>query len=251
MYRYKFIIEYDGSKFDIGWQKQSSSTKSVQETLESAGYKLTQREVKFYGASRTDKDVHAMHQVAHVDLHKPYSLKCLHDGMNAYLLDTGCKIVAVSPSNESFHARFGAKTKTYCYIISHSRICSVFDEKRVWWIRKSQKLDYSLIEEASKYLIGEHDFSSFRDSSCQSPTPVKTIESISFEYANDKIIITFKARSFLHKQIRIMVGTLVDIGKGKLSDIQNILNSKKRVEAGQTAPGCGLFLKMIEYDHDE
>jgi len=250
--RYKFVLEYDGSKFDSGWQKQRAGLSSVQNSVEEALYNLTKEKVQVYCAGRTDKGVHALGQIAHCDFRKPYPLKMLHDGGNSYLRASGCRIRSVAPIGQDFHARFSAKSKRYEYIISWSRICGVFDLGRVWWINNSTKLDIALIKQEMQALLGYHDFSSFRDSSCQAASPMRSIELVHLEHAEDKLIFIFGARSFLHKQIRIMVGTLIDIGRGRLSkSIQEILESRNRSAAGQTAPGCGLYLKSIQYQDDE
>jgi tRNA pseudouridine38-40 synthase len=247
--RYKFVLEYDGSKFDSGWQRQREGLTSVQSTFEEALYELTKEKVKAYCAGRTDKGVHALSQIAHCDFSKPYPLKMLHDGTNSYLRTSGCRVRSVAPVDQLFHARFNAKAKTYQYIISWSRICSVFDLDRVWWINISTSLDIELMQKEMTSLLGYHDFSSFRDSSCQAASPMRSIEIVRLEIEDGKLIFTFGARSFLHKQIRIMVGTLIDIGRGKLcTTVADILQAKDRSAAGQTAPGCGLYLKSIEYE---
>ena len=247
-YRYKLTIEYDGSRFDSGWQKQNTSKTSVQGTLETAMYKLTQEITKFYCAGRTDKGVHALGQIVHVDLARERESGTIYNGMNAHLRDSGCRILHVEQVGSDFHARFCAKMKKYTYVISHSRICSVFDERKVWWIHKSVEFDVDLMQTEAQSLVGLHDFASFRDSSCQAKGSIRQIESIDFNVVQNKIYISFKARSFLHKQIRIMVGTLFDIARGHLkNDIATILACHDRAAAGQTAPGCGLFLKEIEY----
>lgn len=247
MPRYRFTIEYDGSRFESGWQKQNNGKTSVQGSMEDAAFHLTQSQTRFYPAGRTDRNVHALGQVVHADFSKYYPLKSLHDGMNWHLHNSGCRVVSVAPCNDDFHARFSAKSKTYFYVISHSRTCSIFDQNRVWWIHNSVELNIDLMKLESNSLIGEHDFSSFRDRSCQAVSPIRSIEAINFLLQNNKIIIEFVARSFLHKQIRIMMGTLVDIGRGRLSDISGILSAKDRARAGQTAPGYGLFLKNVSY----
>ena len=242
MFRYKFIIEYNGGCFELGWQRQPAG-RSVQETLEKAAEELTKKPVVFQGAGRTDRGVHAIAQVAHCDLHKTYPLRRLREGMNHYLRGSGCRIRSVEPAKQDFHARFCAKMKEYLYVIStESR---VFEDGLVWFVQPP--LDFEILATESKKLLGHHDFSSFRDHSCQSHTPMRTIEEVEVSKDRHRIIFRFRGKSFLHKQIRIMVGTLVDIAKGRLDDISSIIQSKKRDAAGQTAPGCGLFLKSVEY----
>ena len=245
--RYCFTIEYNGTAFDAGWQRQDDKHSSVQGTLEVAAKALTGVPVLFYCAGRTDKDVHALGQIAHADFNKPYSLKMLHDGLNFYLKKDKCRILSVKPVNDDFHARFSAKRKTYIYRINHNRTQSVFELDRSWWISINTELDLSKMEKESQELLGNHDFSSFRDSSCQANSPIRTLEAVTFEKMDDVIQFTFVSRSFLHKQIRIMVGTLVDLARGRFNSIKSILDAKNRAAAGQTAPGHGLYLKSIEY----
>lgn len=246
--RYKVVLQYDGARFPTGWQKQPNKSDSVQAVLSCAAEKLFGYTVEFYGSGRTDGGVHALGQVAHFDLQKPHSLKTIHEGLNNYLRNTGCVVMSVSPVKEDFHARFSAKNKTYEYVILHSRSCGVFDDKRVWWIRNSVEVNWDLVASEVKKLEGTHDFSSFRDAKCQSSTPIRTIDNVGFCDYGDKKLIWFKGKSFVHKQIRIMVGSLVDIGRGKLGSIENILASLDRKSAGPTAPACGLYLKEVRYE---
>lgn len=242
MFRYKFTVEYNGGCFELGWQRQPAG-KSVQETLEKAAEALTKRPVIFQAAGRTDRGVHAIGQVAHCDLHKSYPLRRLREGMNHYLRDSGCRIRSVEPAKQDFHARFCAKLKEYIYVVStESR---VFEDGLVWFVQPP--LDLQILRTEGAKLIGNHDFSSFRDHSCQSNTPIRTIDAVEIIEDQHKIIFRFIGKSFLHKQIRIMVGTMIDIAKGRLPEIGSILAAKRRDMAGQTAPGCGLFLKSVEY----
>ena len=245
MYRYKFTIEYDGSRFDLGWQRQPAGN-SVQGVLEAAMQELTRNQTIFHGAGRTDRGVHALGQVAHCDLRKTYPLKRLREGMNHYLRGSGCRIRKVEPVREDFHSRFMAKMKEYMYIVStESR---VFEDGRAWFVMGP--LDIAIIDRESQKLVGHHNFSSFRDHSCQANTPFRTIDAIQIIQDAHRIVFRFRGRSFLHKQIRIMVGTLIDVAKGRLSDISAIMEARRRDAAGQTAPGCGLFLKSVEYSRE-
>ena len=241
MFRYKFILEYHGGKFESGWQRQPGRI-SVQETLEKAATQLTKQEVVFHGAGRTDRGVHALGQVAHCDLRKSYPLKRLREGMNHYLRDSGCRIRLVEPAKRDFHARFCAKMKEYVYLVSLEE--RIFEQGLSW--RIMPPIDLALISEQAVKLLGQHDFTSFRDHLCQAQHPIRTIEDIKISQEEHRIIFQFRGKSFLHKQIRIMVGTLIDIAKGRLDDISQILEMRDRSMAGQTAPGCGLFLKSVE-----
>lgn len=244
MFRYKFTVEYHGGKFDLGWQRQPRGV-SVQGTLERAASELTKQEVVFHGAGRTDRGVHALGQVAHCDLRKSYPLKRLREGMNYYLKDSGCKVRLVEPVSADFHARFCAKMKVYIYVVSLEN--RVFDEGFSWWI--IPPLDIEILQAEGTKLVGTHDFSSFRDRLCQAQSPIRTIEEVKIWREDHRIFFAFRGKSFLHKQIRVMVGTLIDIAKGRLADISQILATQNREFAGQTAPGCGLFLKSVQYEY--
>lgn len=245
-HRYVFKIEYDGSRFDSGWQKQNNGKTSVQGALETAASELAKEQVKFVAAGRTDKHVHAMGQIVHADFTKRQTIKAMIDGMNWYLKDTGCRVLhAFYCKDPLFHARFSAKHKIYEYVIAYGRVFSVFDQYRCWWI--PQKPDLDLLRTSANILLGEHDFSSFRDASCQAVSSIRKIDSINMSEEQGKIKIEFTARSFLHKQIRIMVGTLIDITKGKIPDMQSVLTACDRTKSGQTAPGYGLYLREVIY----
>lgn len=248
MYRYKITIEYDGIQFEAGLQYQPNKI-SVQSVLEHAITNATQETARVYAASRTDKNVHALGQVVHINLNINHEPRKLFNSVNFYLRETGCRVIDVQHVDQNFHARYSSKNKTYRYCICHSKVCSVFDINRCWHIHNSVQIDLDLMIQASKSLVGEHDFSSFRDASCKAFTPIRSIKEINIYKKHDKIYFDFVAQSFLHKQIRIIVGTLFDIGRGHLHDIQSILNAKNRRVAGQTAPGYGLYLVQVVYDN--
>lgn len=245
-HRYKLIVEYNGMAFEAGWQFQPNKT-SVQGALKEAVYKTVQEDARIYGAGRTDKDVHALGQVVHIDLVRKHTLQRLLNGLNFYMRDTGCRVRSVEHVDSDFHARFSSKSKLYRYCICHDKICSIFDVGRCWHIHSAVQINLDHMIEQSKYLLGEHDFTSFRDIACQAPNPVRCIDFIDINTHDNKIYFEFRAQSFLHKQVRIMVGTLIDIGRGHLRDIESILHAKDRKCAGQTAPGCGLYLVEIGY----
>ncbi len=248
--RYKLTIEYDGTKFPLGWQMQPNKEGAVQNALINAALKLFGTSIEFYGAGRTDSMVHALGQVAHFDLPKNESLRVIQDGMNFYLRQDNqyCRIQKVEPVSQDFHARFSAKCKEYEYRIYYGQTCSIFNESKVWWIRSKLKINWDLISNQAQSLIGHHDFSAFRSSACQSVNVLRNIDSVDINNKDDLILFKFYGKSFLHKQIRIMVGTLIDIGSGKITNtICDILEQKNRKHAGQTAPGYGLYLKSISY----
>ena len=247
MYRYKLCVEYVGTAFDAGWQSQPNKT-SVQEALEDAVYKTVQERVRVHGASRTDKNVHALQQVAHIDLSRQCSTQRIFNGMNFHLRIFKCRVCSVEQVDTDFHARFSVKSKLYRYCVCHHRVCSVFDIDLCWFIHSAVYIDLDLMMKNAQYLCGQHDFSSFRDSVCQSDNSVRSIDSVNIYKSGSKIYFDFCARSFLHKQIRIMVGTLIDIGRGHLKHgIQQIIGFRDRSYAGQTAPGYGLYLISLSY----
>ncbi len=249
MKRYKLIIEYSGTNF-IGWQKQKKGF-SVQETIEKAAKKFLQKEVFLTVAGRTDAGVHAEAQVAHLDIKKNLKIKNILMGLNFYLskekFGQDISIKKVSKVTEDFNARFSAKKKFYVYKIYNKEHRSPLNEKNTWWV--SQKLSIEDMKKAAIYLLGKHDFSSFRAAGCQASSPIKTMEKILINKKKNIITITFIARSFLYNQVRIMTGTLKDVGSGVITHqkFKKILSDKNRASAGTTAPAKGLTLMKIFY----
>ena len=247
--RFAITIEYDGSNF-VGWQRQINGL-SVQEVLEKALFELTGEKKTIQGAGRTDAGVHALGQVAHFDLKKTMTMDTIRDGLNFHIKKIYKKIkvsvLTTKKVTKDFHARFSAKQKTYVYKILDRRPPPAIEKKRVWHIRK--KLDDKTIKKAAKILVGRHDFTSFRSTECQAKSPLKTIDSIKISRIGEEIQIWIKARSFLHNQVRIIVGTLVLVGRKKWEEknIGEALKSKKRAAAGQTAPAEGLYLHSVKY----
>ena len=247
--RFAITIEYDGSNL-VGWQRQTNGL-SVQEVLEKALFELTGEKKTIQGAGRTDAGVHALGQVAHFDLKKTMTMDAIRDGLNFHIKKIYKKIkvsvLTTKKVTKDFHARFSAKQKTYVYKILDRRPPPAIEKKRVWHIRK--KLDDKTIKKAAKILVGRHDFTSFRSTECQAKSPLKTIDSIKISRIGEEIQIWIKARSFLHNQVRIIVGTLVLVGRKKWEEknIEEALKSKKRAAAGQTAPAEGLYLHSVKY----
>lgn len=247
MARYKITIEYDGTGL-LGWQKQLDGS-SVQEYLETAIYKFSNQKVEVFGSGRTDAGVHALGQVAHFDLETSMDEFKLREALNAHLrnMETKIAVIEVEKAADDFNARFDTIKRSYIYRILNRRSPSPLRENRVWHI--NYPLDIKKMLEASKYLIGYHDFSSFRAAACQAKSPEKTLDKISITKEDDEIIFYFEAKSFLHHQIRNMVGTLKMVGDGSIEpiDVKNILEAKDRTQAGITAPACGLYFKQIWY----
>ena len=244
MNKYKLIIEYDGTDY-VGWQKQGNGN-SIQEEVEKAIFKLTGENTNLYGAGRTDAGVHALGQVAHFELKKSFKVNNVRDGINQHLKPNLISILDAKEVNNNFHSRFSAKKRTYQYIIVNRRAPLTLNKKKSWCIFKS--LDISKIESESKFFLGKHDLQAFRSINCQSKSSIKTIDNIEINKKENNITINISAKSFLHSQVRIMVGTLAEIGKGKITQsIKKIIESKKRSNAGITAPAHGLYLIDVKY----
>ena len=249
MPRYKLTIEYNGTNF-IGWQKQKKGF-SIQGTIEKAAKNFLQSEVDLTVAGRTDAGVHAMAQVAHLDIFKKLKIKNILFGLNFYLTKEkygkDISIKKVKKVDANFNARFGAMKKTYKYKIYNNESRSPIHSYNTWWV--AQKLNVVDMKKASKYLLGNHDFSSFRASGCQALTPIKTLDKIAIIKRKNIITLTFTARSFLYNQVRIMTGTLKDVGSGLIKPValRRILQKKERSSSGVTAPSTGLTLYKVYY----
>lgn len=245
-YRYKIWIEYDGSFF-YGWQRQKSLI-TVQASIEDALETIVGQKTLVEGAGRTDTGVHATGQIGHFDLNKHYPSFRLTDALNAYLRDKGVVILKAQECDANFHARFSATSRTYNYRIINRRTPLALDRLRAWHV--IPKLDIDAMQEAASHLIGSHDFSSFRSAHCQSNSSFKTLSQFDIKQEGELIMTTIKARSFLHNQVRIMMGTLKWIGEGKWKpmDLSRILEAKDRTLAGPTAPPHGLCLVDVGYE---
>ncbi len=245
MPRYKLTIEYDGTPY-AGWQRQKDVL-SVQEAIETAIYGFCQQQVSLTCAGRTDAGVHALGQVAHVDLVGDYSCFRIMEALNAHLRREAVSIVNVEAVPDTFNARFDATKRRYRYRIITRRAPLVMEHNRAWQI--IGQLDLGAMREAAAYLIGHHDFTSFRDSQCQANSPMRTLDRLDITQTDDIITLELEALSFLHHQVRIITGTLVDIGRGKYppATIQDILAARSRPAAGPTAPACGLYFVEVWY----
>ncbi|TGW15870.1 tRNA pseudouridine(38-40) synthase TruA [bacterium NHP-B] len=245
--RYFFVLEYDG-RFFCGWQRQKDQ-KSVQATFEKALSQVTGESQMSYAAGRTDAGVHACAQVAHVTLSRVYDHDRLKRGTNFYLKASGVVVKRVIPVSLDMHARFSACARTYIYIVSNTSYPPVLNDGRVWWVPRP--LPAEKIKEASRFLVGSHDFSAFRASHCQAKSPFKTLDHVTIDVHNDAFFFTFSARSFLHNQVRMMVGTLVRVGQKNLPPhhIQRLLQHPDKSMSGPLAPACGLYLTAVSYDN--
>lgn len=246
--RFKLTIEYDGTPY-AGWQRQDD-VPSVQRAIERAVFAFAQEEVTLHTAGRTDAGVHARAQVAHFDLAKPRSAYEVMEGLNFHLREEAIAIVAAQEVEESFHARFSATQRAYEYRIINRRAPLKLDANRAWHVPWA--LDTSAMHHAAQRLVGHHDFTSFRDAKCQAHSPIKTLDALSAVQHGDDILIRTHARSFLHHQVRNMVGTLALVGAGKWTadDVSAALAAQNRSAAGPTAPACGLYLVHVGYEAD-
>ena len=244
MNKYKITIEYDGADF-VGWQKQDNGI-SIQSSIEEAIEKLLSEKVILFGAGRTDSGVHAKGQVAHFETSKDFSVDKIRDGLNQYLKNKSIAILKAEQVDNKFDARFSAKLRYYEYKIINRRAPLTIEKKLAWSVFK--KLNIIDMQKAAKLFIGKNDLSAFRSIDCQSLNSTKTIRDFDISTFEDNIFINVSAKSFLHSQVRIMVGTLVEIGKGKITNsIKKIIKDKNRSQAGITAPACGLYLIKVEY----
>jgi len=248
MPRYKLTIEYDGTDYN-GWQIQTDCP-SVQESIEIAAQQFCGEKVLVVGAGRTDSGVHASGQVAHIDLPREYEGFQVMQGINFYLFGQSknrTAILATEPVGDDFHARFSATKRRYIYRIVNRRARLALDAGKAWHV--IDELDVEAMQQAANLLIGTHDFTSFRDAQCQAKSPIKTLEELRFERKGEDIFLHTSARSFLHHQVRIMVGTLAMVGRGKwtLDDFAAALAAKSRAKGGLTAPPDGLYLTAVEY----
>lgn len=245
MDRYKITIEYDGTPF-VGWQFQKNGL-SIQEVLQKAIFNFSKEKVIVTGAGRTDSGVHALAQIAHFDLEKKIEMSKFLPGLNQLIGNIPVTVLKISKTNKKFHARFEAKKRTYQYLIINRQSPLTLQKNKAWLIRK--KLDVKAMKKGANLLLGTHDFSTFRSSSCGAKTPIKTMEDISIKKNKDSIILKFTSKSFLHQQVRSMVGCIKYLGDGKwnLDNFRKAFKSKNRINCAPPAPACGLYLKKILY----
>ena len=245
MPRYKLIIEYDGAPF-FGWQLQPSLP-SVQGALEAAVQATCGVPTRVHGSGRTDAGVHAIGQVAHCDIEKPFRPDRLRDALNAHLRPHPIAVLDAEIVADDFEARFSAKKRHYRYRIVNHRANLALDAGRVW--RVPQRLNADAMHEAAQRLLGKHDFTTFRDTECQAKSPEKTLDQLDVVREGDAIDVLTSARSYLHSQVRSMVGSLVWVGQGRWSpdDLAAALAARSRAACGVVAPPDGLYLVRVEY----
>jgi len=245
MQRFKIKIEYDGTSF-VGWQFQKNGL-SIQKVLQDAIFLFSQEKVIVTGAGRTDSGVHALAQIAHFDLKKKVKKDKFIKGINQHIGNKPVTILSVKKVKKKFHARFNAKKRTYQYIIINRESPLALQKNKAWHIRK--KLNVEAMKKGTKLLLGTHDFSTFRASSCGAKSPIKTLKKVTIKKNGDKIVIIFTSKSFLQQQVRSMVGCIKHLGDGQwnLDNFETAFKSKNRSKCAPPAPACGLYLTEVKY----
>jgi tRNA pseudouridine38-40 synthase len=245
MPRYRLVIEYDGAPF-VGWQMQDNGA-SVQGVLTAAIAAFCGETVPVQGAGRTDAGVHARGQVAHVDLAKEWDTDTVRDALNAYLRPHPVAVLSAQIMTAEFDARFSATQRHYLYRIVNRRADLTLDRERAW--RVARPLDAAAMHHAAQRLVGRHDFTTFRAAECQANSPVKTLQRLDVEHRGEEIHVHASARSFLHTQVRSMVGSLALVGEGKWSadDLARAREARDRAACGPVAPPDGLYLVRVDY----
>lgn len=248
MPRYRLTVEYDGTPY-VGFQRQTNGY-AVQEAMEKAIAKFAREDVTVHVAGRTDTGVHAIGQVCHVDLTRDWDAFRVMEAMNAHLVmeDECVAILDAEKMDEEFHARFSARNRHYLYRILNRHTPIPLERERAWWVRRP--LDIEAMQDAAKLLLGTHDFTTFRAAQCQSKSPVKTLDVIEFSRTGELVEVRLSARSFLHNQVRSIVGTLKLVGEDRWTrdDVQEVLEARDHQRCGALAPPHGLYLAKVDYD---
>ncbi len=245
MPRYRLTLEYDGTPF-FGWQNQPEDP-SVQGALEKALAAFNVGTIDVRGAGRTDAGVHATGQEAHVDLTRDWDTGKLREAINHHLRPAPVAVIKVTKVPETFDARFSATGRNYLYRIMNRRAPPVLERNRVWWV--AVPLNASAMQEAAQNILGHHDFTTFRASACQAKTPWRTLDRLDVMQVGDEIRIEASARSFLHNQVRSMVGSLKQVGAGRwpMQQMRAALDARDRTLCGPVAPPTGLYLTRVDY----
>lgn len=245
MPRYRITVEYDGAPF-VGWQLQINGP-SVAGAIANAIAQLTGKETAVHGAGRTDAGVHALAQVAHFDLDTAWDRLKLREGLNACVRPHPIAILDVEGVSDDFHARYSATARHYLYRIINRRPPLTVELRRAWHV--GQPLDERAMQDGAAYLVGRHDFTTFRSAECQAASPLKTLDAVTVSRLGEVIEISASARSFLHNQVRSMVGSLKLVGEGKWLpiDVKRALEARDRSACGPVAPPHGLYLLRVDY----
>jgi tRNA pseudouridine38-40 synthase len=249
MPRYRLTIEYDGGPF-VGWQRQDNGL-GVQQVIEEAIERFCGERARVHCAGRTDAGVHAIAQVAHVDLEREAEDDTVRDALNFHIKPHPVAVLEaarVPGGDDGFHARFSAVSRRYLYRITCRRAPLALDRGRAWWVPRT--LDAAAMGAGAQRLIGRHDFTTFRAKECQAESPVKTLDVLDVERDGEEIRVHARARSFLHHQVRNIVGTLALVGERKWTpdDVTRALEARDRGAGGPTAPACGLYLVEVGYE---
>ncbi len=245
MPRFKLTLEYDGAPF-VGWQRQANGL-AVQEAVERALEAVSGAPITVRGAGRTDSGVHATGQVAHADLPRAWRPDCLREAVNAHLKPQPVAVTAVEEAADDFDARFSATRRHYVYRLINRRAPLTLEAGRAWLVKRRRDAD--AMHEAAQVFVGRHDFSTFRDSECQADSPIRTLECFDVRKTGDLIEMSVSARSFLHRQVRSMVGSLERVGAGRwsIADLRAALEACDRHRCGPVAPAAGLYLVRVDY----
>lgn len=245
MPRYKLLVEYDGSPY-AGFQRQDGPA-TVQGVLEAAVFAFTGQTITLKAAGRTDTGVHAMGQVVHIDLEKDWPTDTVRDAMNAHMREELVGVISAQQVDESFDARFSATRRHYRYTILNRRTQPVLQRGKVWGVAKP--LDETVMQAAADRLIGHHDFTTFRSVQCQANSPMRTLDTLKVTRQGEQVFIDAAARSFLHNQVRSLVGALKQAGEGRLTpdDVQAMLEARDRHACAPVAPPDGLVFTKVDY----
>jgi tRNA pseudouridine38-40 synthase len=244
--RFKIIIEYDGTPF-VGWQKQENG-RSVQASIESAIEKLFDEKINIFGAGRTDAGVHAIGQTAHFDVGKKnFDTYIIKNALNDHLRPLPISILNVEKVDENFHSRFDAIQRKYLYRIINRKSPLTIEKGRAWQVHKTLNIDP--MKDCIPLIVGKHDFTTFRSAHCQSESPIKTIDEVKITQSDENIYFGISAKSFLHHQVRSIVGSLKMVGEGSwsINDFDTALQSKDRSKCGALAPSEGLYFMEVKY----
>lgn len=246
MPRYRLLVEYDGRPYN-GFQAQGEQP-TVQASLERAIFRFSGETIRIITAGRTDTGVHALGQVVTFDLERDFKPATVKDAMNAYLTPEPVAVLDAAYAEGDFSARFSATGRMYLYRILNRRAPPALDQGRVWHIKKP--LDAGAMAEAAQCLIGLHDFTTFRDMQCQAKSPIKTLDVARVTQSGDEIHLVFASRSFLHRQVRSLTGTLAEVGIGRwqVSAVKAALEARDRRACGPVAPPEGLYLTHVTYE---
>lgn len=245
MPRYRLIIEYDGGPYN-GFQAQAGQP-SVQASLERAVAAFCGETLRVHAAGRTDAGVHATGQVVHVDLAKDWPPETVRNALNAHLMPEPIVVLDAAVAAEGWHARFSATERSYRYRILNRPSPPGLEKGHVWWVKK--RLDAEAMHAAAQVLVGHHDFTTFRDLACQAKSPLKTLDLARVRGHGEEVVLEFQARSFLHRQVRSMTGSIVEVGLGRwtAADLKAALEASDRKRCGTVAPADGLYLTNVAY----